>query len=333
MLKIGIDISSGERSPIEIFEGVSLYKREYKNHDFYIFVDEESYNNNLDYFDLYKDFNFILCKDKILMEDKPSAIRRKKDSSIVKGVEFLRDKKIDCFFSPGNTGALIASGSRILEKIRHFEYPVICVFVPNIHGDAMLLDAGSSYNIDDDVAVNHILLAEKIYRTYLNKEPKVGILNIGKEPYKGPKWTKKLAKTLAKIKELNFCGFVEGNDLLTSDCNIYFTDGYTGNILLKGIESVFYYVKEKVDNPEFLNSLRKLRLEYSNTGTGVVLGYKEFLFIGHGVSDKHAVYNAIKFINNFMSVNIDLKDLSYKLSKNNLIRKIRLIKKRKEERN
>ncbi|HOJ49891.1 MAG TPA: hypothetical protein PKW55_03695 [Spirochaetota bacterium] len=328
MLRIGIDISSGERSPLEIFEGVLLYKKENKDDDISIFVDEEFYNNNLDYFKLYKDLNYVISKDKVLMEDKPSVvIKNKKDSSMVKGIKYLEENKIDAFFSPGNTGALITASDKIIGKLKHFEHSAISVFVPNVYGEVILLDAGANYLVDDDTFVNHILLISFLYEKFTNKKSKIGILNIGKESYKGPKWVKKVAKTISRIKKSEFYGFVEGNDLLTSDCNIFVTDGYTGNILLKGIESVFYYIKKNIMSIELIEALKNLKLEYSSTGCGIILGFNKPVFIGHGVTDKYAVYNAIKFIKKFYSLNIDIKEIASEIIVGHLIRKIKLIKK------
>ncbi|HCL57825.1 MAG TPA: hypothetical protein DHW82_12580 [Spirochaetia bacterium] len=309
--KIGIDIISGEKSPQELFLALKAYSLENPEDSFIVFIDRETLSQGEGVYSSTNNIQIIEVEDKISMEDSPiKGVRKKKNSSIVKGLEFLKEKKIDFFFSPGNTGAIVYGAVETIGLLKNVDFPAIGVIIPNINGPVLLLDAGSSALIDEDRGLILALMGKIFYENYFQvANPAIGILNIGKEWYKGPKWVRKLDYRLKKENNMNYYGFVEGFDLVTSPCHIYVTGGYTGNILLKGLEGIYYFLKSyfKKSGQPGLTDVLKSNIHYSNTGTGIVLGLKENIFIGHGITGGEALQNLLPFAKKVSRLNLPVK--------------------------
>jgi glycerol-3-phosphate acyltransferase PlsX len=243
------------------------------------------------------------------MEDTPlKAIRKKKDSSIVRGLEALKEGKISFFFSPGNTGSLIYGASQIIGLINDIQSPAIAVLVPNIHGDVLLLDAGASFLMDEERGVELAVMGKIFYENFFSSpNPPVGILNIGKEWYKGPKWVRRLNSFFKKEDIVNYYGYVEGFDLFTSRCRVFVTGGYTGNILLKGLEGVYYYLRNALGGSKesggILDAVRN-QIHYSRIGAGILMGIRKDVFVGHGITSGEALNNALFFAKKIYKLNL-----------------------------
>lgn len=327
MIRIGIDISSGEKSPRDLFPALQDYSQQNPGEELLVFLEESELDKNSDFFRGTTNLKIIPVSEVISMEDHPlRAIRKKKNSSIVRGLELLKKDKISFFFSPGNTGAVVYGAANIIGMIRDIQFPAIAVLIPNVHGDVLLLDAGASFLIDEDRGVELAMMGKIFYEKFFSQpNPALGILNIGKEWYKGPKWVRKLDRILKKNETLNYCGYVEGFDLFTSECRVFITGAYTGNILLKGLEGVYDYVRTLLLSQfgeKGESSLKYLRtqLHYSRLGAGVVLGVCRNVFIGHGITGPEALKNALFFAKRIYKLNLNSQIKKEIRSRNSLSR-------------
>ncbi len=309
MIRIGIDIASGEVPASDLFLALKEYSLQNLTKKLVVFVDEESIQKNPDIFKSSDNIELVHASQTISMKDNPiKSLKRKKDSSIVLGLDCLKKNNIDFFFSPGNTGAVVYGAYQILGMIRNLHFPAIAVMIPNIHGDVVLLDTGASASIDEDRALELAVMGKFLYKNYFNEDqPELGILNLGKEWHKGPKWVRKLNKILSKQKSFNYKGYVEGFDVLTSKCRVFITGGYTGNVLIKGFEGMYTYLTKVLQTQEKSSSLIKKAIHYSRTGAGIVLGVKKPVFIGHGITSPEALKNALIFAEEIYKLNMEKK--------------------------
>lgn len=307
MIRIGIDISSGEKSPHDLFLSLKEYSQENPDDSLVVYIDQENLDTHSHFFSSSPQIEIVPAIEKITMEENPvKGIKRKKNSSIVLGLTHLKEKKIDLFFSPGNSGAVVYGVAQILGLIKSIQFPVIATFIPNIYGNVILLDAGANSFIDEDQGAELALMGKVLYQQFFKEpHPKIGILNMGKEWYKGPKWVKKLNNFLKKDTNYHYYGFVEGFDLFTSSCQVFITGGYTGNILLKGLEGVYDYVQFLLkDKIEWIEKNLKNQIHYSRIGAAVVLGAYGDVFLGHGITSPAALKNALVFSKDVYKLNI-----------------------------
>ncbi len=245
-------------------------------------------------------------------EDTPTvAIRRKKDSSLVVGLQDLRDKKTDGFVTGGNTGAVLAGGIFVVGRIKGISRPAICTVFPAGEKPSVLVDTGANAECKPGNLVEFALMGSIYARAILGYEkPSVGLVNIGAEPHKGTQMHIEAHRLLSEnAAGINFVGNVEGRDIPTGNVNVLVCDGFTGNIVLKLTEGVakelLGAVKSaimssfisKVGGALIKGSLRKLkkRLDYTEYGGAPILGVDGVLVKAHGSSNAKAFFNAIRY--------------------------------------
>lgn len=215
-MRIGIDAMGGDNAPHAVIEGVALYLKENRDDEIVIFGDkniiEEECVQKVQPLDK---LEIIDCKEKIEFEDEPvKAIRQKKDSSIVVGLQYLKEGKIDAFVSAGSTGALMAGGLLIVGRIKGIDRPALTTRLPYKDGQYLLIDVGSN----TDCRPINILQFAQMATVYVSKvlgkkNPTVGLLNIGTEENKGNDLSKQSYELLKSAKNINFVGNVEARSL------------------------------------------------------------------------------------------------------------------------
>ena len=175
----------------------------------------------------------------LTMEDNPlTAIRRKKDSSVVRAVALVSDGKADAVISLGNTGGLVAAATFGLGRLDKVKRPAIVTIMPTIKGHFVLLDAGANPECEPLHLFQFAIFGSVCAREILGiAKPRVGILSNGSEEFKGTDLTQQAA-ALCKQSELNFIGYVEGTDIFADRVDVVVTDGFTGNIVLKTAEGL-----------------------------------------------------------------------------------------------
>jgi glycerol-3-phosphate acyltransferase PlsX len=337
--RVGVDIWGGDFAPQEIIKGSILAKKEIEEEIILIGAKEEIKRQiTLNKFKL-EEFKIIDAPQKIEMADSPvSAIRKKKDSSIVVGVNLLKEKKIDAFVSCGNTGAVVSASTLILGMIEGIERPGIGIIVPTQKDLSLVIDVGANIGPRPLHLLQYGIMASVYYSLVFNKEnPTVGLLNIGEEESKGPESVKYVHKIFS-LSPLNFIGYIEAKDIFSGRCNCIICDGFIGNIALKVSESFAEFMGKslletvKKDTLGKLGiflikrSLKKLKriTDYTEYGGAPLLGVNGIVIIGHGRSNAYAVKNAIKVAIQELNrdLNVQIKRRVNEICQNSRIRQI-----------
>ena len=253
----------------------------------------------------------------IEMDEKPTrSIRRKKNASIIGCMNLLKNKELRAVFSAGSTGAVMVSAITILGKVKGISRPAIASVLPGHKQDIVLLDAGANLEVKARHLVEFALMGSNFARTNLGiKNPRVGLLNNGEEPTKGRGLERNTYELLAKS-ELNFIGNVEGRDFARASADVYITDGFTGNMILKAMEGTAglqeILISEALDKKLFKpvhylinNAMRTVKDKFNpDVQNGAfLLGVNGPVTIAHGSSTPTAIKNAILYTSN------NLKDI------------------------
>jgi phosphate acyltransferase len=242
------------------------------------------------------------------MEDKPvEGLRRKKDCSILRAVDLIKEGLADALVSPGNTGGIVAASTIRLRCLPGVDRPGIATVIPGPKNEFVLLDSGASVECRP-IHLLHFAIMGSIYsREILGyKNPRVGVLSNGTEANKGTELTLEACK-LCKMAELNFIGNVEGHDLFNDRVDVVVCDGFVGNIVLKTLESfakgLACWVRDEISkNPKrqlgallAKNAFRtiKRRIDPDTRGGAPLLGLNGTIFKAHGSASALAIANAI----------------------------------------
>ena len=247
----------------------------------------------------------------ISMDDDPArAIRSKKNSSIVGAMQLVKDNKATAVFSAGSTGASLVAAISVLGKIKGVIRPAIASVLPSIDREIVLLDSGASLEVKPKVLLQFAAMGSKFAEVLFNiPAPRVGLLNNGEESSKGRDLEKNTYKLL-KSSNLNFIGNIEGRDFATDSADVFVTDGFTGNIVLKTMEGTAR-LQQKMIKKSFIDNLFKPlllpvnkalkpvkdRLDPDKTNGAYLLGVNGVVTIAHGSSSAEAVMNSIIFSN------------------------------------
>ena len=247
----------------------------------------------------------------ISMDDDPArAIRTKKNSSIVGAMQLVKDNKASAGFSAGSTGASLVAAISVLGKIKGVIRPAIASVLPSIDREIVLLDSGASLEVKPKVLLQFAAMGSKFAEVLFNiPAPRVGLLNNGEESSKGRDLEKNTYKLL-KSSNLNFIGNIEGRDFATDSADVFVTDGFTGNIVLKTMEGTAR-LQQKMIKKSFIDHLFKPlllpvnkalkpvkdRLDPDKTNGAYLLGVNGVVTIAHGSSSAEAVMNSIIFSN------------------------------------
>lgn len=244
----------------------------------------------------------------ITNEDKPAtAIREKKDSTLVVGAKLLKDGAGDAFVSAGNTGALLASVLTGVGRIKGIRRPALATLLPAGDGRVLFLDSGANTGCHPEDLLNFAVMGS-IYMKKVTgvKNPRVAILSNGQEEGKGDELVKQ-AYELLKESELNFIGNCEGRDIMSGMADVIVCDGFAGNIALKTIEGTAKTITKELKKVFFTNLLTKIcaagmkkyinafkgKFDYKEYGGAPLLGIKKPVVKAHGSSDEKAFCKAI----------------------------------------
>jgi phosphate acyltransferase len=233
--------------------------------------------------------------------DSPaSAVRRRPNSSIVRGVRLQKEGQVDAFVSAGSTGAVMAASLILLRPLPGVARPAIGTLLPTAGSPTLMLDAGANV----DCKPLHLLQFARLGDIYAQdlmgvERPRVALLNIGEEPEKGDELALE-AHALLADSGLDFVGNVEGRDIIQGACDVLVCDGFVGNVLLKFYESVAEFVigllSREMDRVGADFDLREVFrvLDYSEYGGAPLLGVNGVTVICHGSSPPKAIRNAIR---------------------------------------
>ncbi len=314
-MKILIDAMGGDHAPHEIIKG-TLNALKQKHFKAVFFGDENLIDAELSHFDYKESEVEIVHTTEVIGNDESPAlaIRRKKDSSIVKALQMLNEGKADGFISAGSTGALLAGGMVIVKRLKTIQRAALVSVYPTMEGMSLIVDAGANADINAETLFQFAQMASKYYENIFEvRNPKVGLLNIGTEKAKG---NQLVLNTYPILKEsnLNFIGNVEAREVPYGMADIVVTDGFTGNVVLKLTEGMAFAMvdrfkavllknlKTKIAAAMLKSSLKEMKegLDYREYGAVPLLGLNAPVFKAHGSSDAFAIengiYSMLKFI-------------------------------------
>jgi glycerol-3-phosphate acyltransferase PlsX len=311
-MRISIDAMGGDYAPAEIVAGTLQAAEKLQGLEKLFLVGDESAIKA----ELAKHkgsvpscIEIVHASEVVGMGESPAvAVRRKKDSSIVKSVMLVKEGKADAVFSAGNTGAAVATATLKLRTLEGVDRPAIATVMPTPKEPFVLLDAGANPDSTPEMIQQYAVMGSIYSREILGVDnPSVGLLSIGEEEAKGNETTKKTFGLLEKTK-INFTGNVESRDLYGGKVSVAVCDGFVGNVVLKTSEAVASmisgWLKTMFKKSIFRilgyllarNVFREMKqhADPSSYGGAPLLGANGVVIIGHGSSNAFATYNGIR---------------------------------------
>ena len=321
-ITIALDIMSGDNGPQPALIGAVKSLESLQDLNIILVGDEKLINQNIDA--SIKNRASILHTDEYIRMDENivNAIRNKKKSSMRLAVNCVKEARAQACVSAGNTGALMSISKIVLKTIKGIDRPAICTSLPTKKNFMQVLDLGANIECNAQNLFQFAVMGASVVESLeLSKNPRVGLLNIGSEEFKGKNEIKEAAELLNKS-NINYVGFVEGDEMFSGNYDVIVTDGFTGNVALKSIEGVAGVIKHFIKS-EFnrniynkfsslislpvINGIKK-KMDPRVYNGASLLGLNGIVVKSHGSADSFSYSNAIK--------------TAYYESKNNLIHSI-----------
>jgi phosphate acyltransferase len=309
-MRIIVDVMGGDHGPAVIIEGVKLALQTNADiTELYLVGREDEIKSAQQQVGCNDPrVKIVHASEVITMEDKPvEGLRRKKDSSILRAVDLIKEGRGDALISPGNTGGIVAASTIRLRPIAGVDRPCIATVIPAPENEFVLLDSGASVECRPRNLLDFAIMGSIYSREILGyKKPRVGILSNGTEPNKGTEMTQEAFKLCQKA-NLNFIGNVEGHGLFHNTVDVVVCDGFVGNIVLKTVESFAkgmagWLKSEITKNPKrklgallARNAFRAIshRIDPDSRGGAPLLGLNGIVIKAHGSARERAIMNAI----------------------------------------
>lgn len=310
-LPIALDAMGGDHAPASVIRGAAQALVRHPGSKFLLFGNEialEPYLNGQPA--LRAVCEVIHTEGVIAGDDKPShAVRRGRNSSMWKAIEAVKEGRACAVVSAGNTGALMAMSKLILRTLPGISRPAIAALLPTLRGEVVMLDLGANVESDAQDLLRFAIMGDAFARAVLGlSRPRIGLLNIGAEELKGRddiKEARDLIKTNAA--DLNFHGFIEGNDITMGVVDVVVTDGFTGNVALKTAEGtarlIRTYLKDAFSSSLVAQggalmaygalSAVKDKLDDRKRNGAMFLGLNGIAVKSHGGADAYSFCNAI----------------------------------------
>ena len=310
-MRIAIDGMGGDNAPVAVVDGAIQAIKEFSNLEIYITGPKEKIQQELTKYDYPKErINIVDANEVISPNEHPvMALRKKKDSSIVKALNLVKEGTCEAILSAGSTGAFLAGCTLIVGRIKGVDRPALAPIMPGRKGQFMVVDVGANVDCKPQYLVQFAKMGRIYYEIMLDtKKPSVGIVNIGAEEEKGNELTKETFKLL-KEQEPNFIGNVEPRDIPRGEVNVLVTDGFVGNTVLKMYEgcasNILGMIKDGINDASIMPKvgalllkpvLKKLmgKMDYKEVGGAPFLGVDGICIKAHGSSDGKAFKNAIR---------------------------------------
>ncbi len=315
-MRIAVDAMGGDNAPVEVVKGCIRALERDRRLQLIIVGKEESIRDSLGGYQTER-ISIVNAAQVISAEDAPvEAIRKKKDSSMVMGMDLVKRKEAGAFISAGNTGALLAGALFRIGRIKGIDRPALAPVLPTLRGGAMLIDAGANAECKPVNLLQFGVMGSAYMQGVLGvQNPRVALVNIGTEQGKGNALTKE-AYALLEKSGLNFIGNIEARSIPEGAADVLVCDGFVGNVILKLTEglamALFSQLKaeftagvaSKLAAAVLKPGLKKLkdRMDYKQYGGAPLLGIAGGCIKAHGSSDalaiENAIMQAIRFIEN-----------------------------------
>lgn len=306
---IAVDAMGGDLAPVSTVEGALLALNENPEIELQLYGDcnqlEKALANKVYDHDRLK----IIATSQIVdnSESPTAALRKKKDSSLVRGLQSVADGQAVAFVSAGSTGAVLAGGTLLVGRIEGIKRPALAVFFPTPKEPVLVLDIGANVDCKPEFLLQFGQMGSAYYQAMIGKShPRVGLLNNGAEAGKGSRLTKESYSLLADS-QLNFIGNVEARQIHSGQVDVVVCDGFAGNVILKYAEGLSGMIFSQLKQSLLSSTLSKLgalfikkplkkmvkQFDYKQYGGVPLLGLKGLVVKAHGSSDGLAFKNAI----------------------------------------
>ncbi len=318
---IAIDAMGGDNAPVEIIKGAVEASKTVK-YKLALVGKEDVIYSELRKYDCDKGKIQVVNAAEVIENcDTPTdAIKHKKNSSMVVGLNMVRSGDAKAFVSAGNTGALLTGATVIVGRIKGVQRPALGTMLPTEKGHTLMLDAGANVDAKPEYLVQYAKMGSVYYENVVGKnDPTVGLVNIGAEREKGNAMVKEAYALLEQAEGINFTGNTEARDITLGDVDVIVCDAFVGNVILKFMEgfskSILRIIKKElmagtvskigalISSGAF-KRLKKNYFEYDNIGGAPFLGLKGLVVKAHGSSDAGAVAGAIKQCEKFIDTDM-----------------------------
>lgn len=309
-VKVAVDAMGGDHAPAEIVKGAIEAVNESNKVKVYLVGLQDAVEKELAGYTYNKEqVEVVPASEVIEMAEPPvMAIRKKKDSSIVKALHMVKEGVCDAYVSAGSTGATLVGGQVIVGRIKGVERPPLAPLIPTEKGCALLIDCGANV----DARPSYLVQFAKMGSIYMEnimgvKNPRVGIVNIGAEEEKGNALVKETFPLLKNCPDINFVGSVEARDIPAGAVDVAVCEAFVGNVILKTYEGVGLTLIKKVKagmmsslrskigallvKPALKSTLKEFDLE--QYGGAPMLGLKGLVVKTHGSSKANEIKNSI----------------------------------------
>ncbi len=309
-IRVAVDAMGGDNAPVETVKGAVEAVNESGKIQVYLVGKQDVLEKELAGYTYMKEQIVVVHASEIIETAEPPvmAIRKKKDSSLVKALNLVKDGTCDAFVSAGSTGATLVGGQVIVGRSKGVERPPLAPLIPTATGCSLLIDCGANV----DARPSHLVQFAKMGSVYMEyvmgvKHPKVGIVNIGAEEEKGNALVKETFPLLKNCSGINFIGSVEARDIPAGAADVIVCEAFVGNVILKTYEGVGLTLISKVKEgmmstlrskigallvkPALKNTLKAFDLE--QYGGAPLLGLKGLVVKTHGSSKANEIKNSI----------------------------------------
>lgn len=313
-MKIIIDAYGGDYSPDEMIKGAITAVNSIDDVEIIITGDNSQISSKLTEFGYTGNkIEIVHAPESISCEESPTmAIRKKTDSSLVKGLNLLKERDdIVAMISAGSTGAVLAGGLFIVGRINGVKRPALAPFLPTIYEDkkTLLIDCGANVDCKPEF-LRQFAIMGSIYVSAMRgiENPKVALMSNGVEETKGNEQIHKSYELLKNTKEINFVGNMEAREMFSGDYDVIVCDGFTGNVAMKSAEgtlNIFNKIlKQEINSAGLFQKLGalslkkvfkklKTRINYTEVGGSPFVGLNKILIKSHGSSKAGTIYSCV----------------------------------------
>ncbi len=310
-LPIALDAMGGDHAPACVLRGAEMALIRHPGIKFLLFGNRYILEPLLAQIALLKNnCEIVHTEEVVASDDKPShAVRRGRKSSMWLAIESVKEGRSCAIVSAGNTGALMAMSKLILRTLPGISRPAICALFPTLRGECVMLDLGANVESDAQDLFRFAVMGDAFARAVLGlSKPKIGLLNVGSEELKGHDEVKGAMELLKNsTRDLNFHGFIEGNDIAMGTVDVVVTDGFTGNVALKTAEGaarlIRTYLKEAFNSSPVAKlggllatgalGIVKDKLDDRKRNGAMFLGLNGIAVKSHGGADAFSFCNAV----------------------------------------
>ena len=323
-INVAVDAMGGDNAPVEIIKGAVEAINQEKKVKVFLVGQEDILKEELQKYTYDMEQLEVVHASEVIETAEPpvNAIRKKKDSSIVKAMHLVKDGLCDAFVSAGSSGAVLVGGQVIVGRIKGVERPPLAPLIPTQKGMSLLIDCGANV----DARPSHLVQFAKMGSVYMEnivgvKNPRVAIVNVGAEEEKGNALVKETFPLLKECTDINFIGSIEARDIPAGYADVIVCEAFTGNVILKLYEGVgaslikmikaglMTSLRSKIGallvKPALKNTMKAFNLE--EYGGAPLLGLKGLVVKTHGSSKAVEIKNSILQCIAFKEQNINEK--------------------------